>query len=60
LNNKKITFILGAGFSKSILPGMPLLNELSLLIENRIKKEGNIISELWKKYYIEKGIKNFE
>jgi hypothetical protein len=39
LNNKKITFILGAGFSKSILPGMPLLNELSLLIENRIKKE---------------------
>lgn len=39
MNDKKITFILGAGFSKSILDEMPLLNELSQLIEDRGKKE---------------------
>jgi hypothetical protein len=58
--NKKVTFILGAGFSKSIFSQMPLLKDLSRELDNRLQKEDHQIQSLWNEYASNQNIDDFE
>jgi hypothetical protein len=58
--NKKVTFILGAGFSKAIFPQMPLLKDLSIELGNRMQKEDINIVNLWNDYALNSDTSDFE
>ena len=57
---KKEVFILGSGFSKAIHNDMPLLNDLTELVANKIEEEDSIFENIYEEYVKNRSIGNFE
>lgn len=53
-------FILGSGFSRAIHKNMPLLNDLTNLVTEKIEKEDGIFESIYKDYLKNRNIGNFE
>jgi len=56
----KEVFILGSGFSKAIHYDMPLLNDLTSFVTEKIEKESSVFKNIYEKYIKGRNIGNFE
>lgn len=59
MENKEV-FVLGSGFSRAIHKDMPLLNDLTKLVEKSIEKENGIQKNIYGEYLKNRDIGNFE
>jgi len=58
--DEKEVFVLGSGFSRAIHKDMPLLNDLTSLVTEKIEKENSVFKNIYEEHVKNRDIGNFE